>query len=176
MPTNSPHSHAHSHFDSRIEVDTTHRQHSSAIDIAEREYRSRIQPNYRDEVDVIRTTVDAPRASSTFHEDIKVTEQTVDFPRRSHHKSKMGYYDENGKLYSAGCSSAHPFDFRLARFCLPRSSQFPFQRFQCSRIRALLLALISATVCVFEMLILLPRLELFAGRSGPSLRRGRLSP
>lgn len=126
--------------ESRIEFDNNHKPHNSVIDVAEREYRSRFQSNYRDEVPyagttvdvpshrssfktssnfdditvdaprnlpkyqqstrVTATTVDVPAPRSSFHKDIKITEETVDAPRYAPapKPSKMGYYDEDGKL------------------------------------------------------------------------------
>jgi hypothetical protein len=56
-----------------IEVERPH-HHRSKLDIVEAEYRSRFQPNYREEIFVEESTVDAPK------------------PR------KMGYYDD-GKYF-----------------------------------------------------------------------------
>ncbi len=56
-----------------------HNNHlNSRIDVAEREYRSRFQPSYREEVRI---------------------ETTVDPPRQEIVNDKMGYYDEDG-IYS----------------------------------------------------------------------------
>lgn len=124
--------------ESRIEFDTKHRPQGSVIDVAESEYRSRVQPNYRsvvgttvdppshrphfktssthvdeftvdvptsrpvykESVHVTGTTVDAPVARSSFHEKVDIVEETVDAPRYAQApKSKMGYYDEDGKHY-----------------------------------------------------------------------------
>ncbi|KAK4116932.1 hypothetical protein N656DRAFT_698898, partial [Canariomyces notabilis] len=109
--------------ESRIEIDAQHRPYGSAIDVAESEYRSRVQPNYRKEVHVTGTTVDPPsyrptyKAStvhvtgstvdppaprSVYHKDVKITEETVEYPRSTapSQKSKMGYYDEDGHYHS----------------------------------------------------------------------------
>ena len=125
--------------ESRIEIDTTHRPHNTAIDVAESEYRSRVQPNYRKEFSVTGTTVDgpgfgpnyksssivdeytvdgpsarpkykesvhvtgstvdAPAPRSTYHKEVNIIEETVDASRYASppKKSKMGYYDEDGK-------------------------------------------------------------------------------
>ncbi|PBP23458.1 hypothetical protein BUE80_DR005583 [Diplocarpon rosae] len=57
------------------------RYEGTQIDIAEREYRSRFQPSYREESRV-GTTVDAPRFQpSTHHENVRVSGSTVDAPR-----------------------------------------------------------------------------------------------
>lgn len=64
------------------------------IDVAERQYRSKFQPNYREEVDV---TVDPPRSQPSIHREYRATEETVDRPRFS---SNMGYHDEDGKAAS----------------------------------------------------------------------------
>jgi hypothetical protein len=63
----------------------------SELDITERQYRSKFQPNYREGVNV---TVDAPRSQPSVHREYQATEETVDPPRFS---DKMGYYDEDGK-------------------------------------------------------------------------------
>jgi hypothetical protein len=73
---------------------------NSRIDIAEREYRSRFQPAYREEVRV-ETTVDPPREyrsrfQPTYREGVRV-ETTVDPPKQDIVTDKMGYYDEDGK-------------------------------------------------------------------------------
>lgn len=106
--------------------------------MAEREYRARFQPSYRDEsrvgitvdaparrpqfkesvriddtVDAPRfqnyqqsapvvddTTVDPPRAPSVYRKDVTVIDETVDYPKKQpqrRRRSKMGYYDEEGK-------------------------------------------------------------------------------
>ncbi len=87
------------HSDSLVEVDTI-RPFSSAIDIAEREYRSRVQPNYP-EASLVGSTVDPPApVRSVYREDVKITEDTIEVPRRNTaRKSRMGYYDEHGKSY-----------------------------------------------------------------------------
>jgi hypothetical protein len=59
-----PHRHHHNHLNSRI-------------DIAERDYRSRFQPNFREEVRI---------------------ETTVDGPKQEIVTDKMGYYDEDGNV------------------------------------------------------------------------------
>lgn len=58
-------------------------QYETEIDINEREYRSRFQPRYREEVRVNQTTVNPPPryAQSTIREDIRVNQSTVDPPR-----------------------------------------------------------------------------------------------
>ncbi|KAK5660681.1 hypothetical protein OQA88_12045 [Cercophora sp. LCS_1] len=73
-----PHS---SYTESRIELDRSHRPHDSVIDLAEREYRARFQPNYREEGPVSGTTVDAPFHRPAFKESIRIDETTVDTPR-----------------------------------------------------------------------------------------------
>ncbi|KAL2198552.1 hypothetical protein P885DRAFT_76159 [Corynascus similis CBS 632.67] len=70
-----------SYSESRIEFDHKHRPHNSVIDVAESEYRARVQPNYRKEATVVGTTVDGSRfghsrkATSTYAD-----EYTVDAP------------------------------------------------------------------------------------------------
>ncbi|KAK4137035.1 hypothetical protein BT67DRAFT_448271 [Trichocladium antarcticum] len=72
--------HQSSYAESRIEIDRTHRHHNTAVDVAESEYRSRTQPNYRKEYSVASSTLDGPgfspssKASSHSHYD----EYTVD--------------------------------------------------------------------------------------------------
>jgi hypothetical protein len=58
-------------------------QYETEIDINEREYRSRFQPRYREEVRINQTTVNPPPryAQSTIREDIRVNQSTVDPPR-----------------------------------------------------------------------------------------------
>jgi hypothetical protein len=144
--------------ESRIEFDTTHRPHNSVIDVAESEYRSRVQPNYRKEFSVTGTTVDGPRFApsfkasshvdeytvdassvptykesvqvtgttvdppaprSTYYEKVDIVEETVDAPRYkapATKKSKMGYYDEDGKHDPLPPSSA------CLRRCRPHTS------------------------------------------------------
>ncbi|AEO65254.1 uncharacterized protein THITE_2086740 [Thermothielavioides terrestris NRRL 8126] len=67
--------------ETRIEVDTTHRAHNTAIDVAESEYRSRFQPNYRKEFSVTGSTVDGPGYNPTHKTSTHVDEYTVDGPR-----------------------------------------------------------------------------------------------
>ncbi|KAK1833126.1 hypothetical protein QBC39DRAFT_370313 [Podospora conica] len=69
--------------ESRIEFDNSHKTHSSVIDVAEREYRSRFQPNYIDEVPYAGTTVDVPSHRSSFKESSSSShfDHTVDAPR-----------------------------------------------------------------------------------------------
>lgn len=88
--------------DTRIEFDHTHRPYQSAVDIAEREYRSRVQPTYREEIRETGSTVDPPQPRSVFHEDVKITEETVEAPRYdpTYQKSRMGYYDDHGEHHS----------------------------------------------------------------------------
>ncbi|KAK3330502.1 hypothetical protein B0H66DRAFT_635531 [Apodospora peruviana] len=71
-----------SYSESRVEIDSTHRPHNSAIDVAEREYRSRFQPNYIDEVRVTGTTVDGSVHRPAYKESIHIDATTVDPPRR----------------------------------------------------------------------------------------------
>ncbi|TAQ83318.1 hypothetical protein B7494_g8359 [Chlorociboria aeruginascens] len=89
------------HYDTTevdIEVDRHRPHHDSKIDIVEREYRSRFQPNYREEIRVGGTTVDPPRFQPSQREHIRVTEETIDPPRFQ--SNKMGYYDEDGHYHS----------------------------------------------------------------------------
>ena len=120
--------HHRRHYDADISIEVPHHRrqyHETEIDVTEREYRSRFQPTYREEVRVNETTVDPPRFRPTEREEVRVTEQTVDpprvqFSRHPHHSSreeirvteqtvdpprfkqdKMGYYDEDGKSISS---------------------------------------------------------------------------
>ena len=54
---------------------------------------------YSQSAHVTSTTVDAPAPRSTYSQKVSIVEETVDTPRRASHskKSKMGYYDEDGK-------------------------------------------------------------------------------
>ncbi|PBP15779.1 hypothetical protein BUE80_DR013522, partial [Diplocarpon rosae] len=56
------------------------RYEGTQIDIAEREYRSRFQPSYREE-SRIGTTVDAPQFQPSHQENVRVSGSTVDAPR-----------------------------------------------------------------------------------------------
>ncbi|KAK4466680.1 hypothetical protein QBC42DRAFT_166137, partial [Cladorrhinum samala] len=68
-----------SYTESRIEIDSRHRPHTTALDVAESDYRSRIQSNYRSETS---TTVDAPthRPTSVKKAHSHVGDLTVGFP------------------------------------------------------------------------------------------------
>ncbi|KAK3695411.1 hypothetical protein B0T22DRAFT_438405 [Podospora appendiculata] len=67
---------------SSVEIDRTHRPHSSVIDVAERQYRSRFQPSFRDEVHVTASTVDGSSHTHrpVYKETTRVDEFTVDAP------------------------------------------------------------------------------------------------
>jgi hypothetical protein len=79
-----------------VNVDFGRRRYpDTEIDVAERQYRSKFQPNYREEVDV---TIDPPRSQPSIHREYGATEETVDRPRFS---SNMGYHDEDGKAASS---------------------------------------------------------------------------
>ncbi|KAK2062942.1 hypothetical protein LY76DRAFT_632966 [Colletotrichum caudatum] len=112
--------------DTRVEVDTRHHEHLvNPIDKIERQYRQRFQPSYhREEVTVEHFparshhsghshhshshvdehTVDShsERPRPQYQETVKVTEETVESAHvsRPKHKSKMGYYDEEGHYHS----------------------------------------------------------------------------
>lgn len=98
----------------------------SPIDKIEHEYRRRSQPSfykeethvgttvdapssysrpvYDEQIHVTETTVDASKPLPTYHQETKVVEETVEYPRSYHstpQKSRMGYYDEDGKLPSS---------------------------------------------------------------------------
>ena len=54
--------------------------------------------DYTQSAYVTGTTVDAPApARSTYSQKVSIVEDTVDVPRSKTKKSKMGYYDEDGK-------------------------------------------------------------------------------
>lgn len=109
--------------ESSVDIDVRRDYYDSPIDIAEREYRTRYQPNYREEARTFAdstvdgghfpqqqqqqsfsvedsTTVDAPLVQpqgSTFTRKTKVVEDIVEPSTFSRAKSnKMGYYDEEG--------------------------------------------------------------------------------
>ena len=107
------------HYDAEVDITLPHRRHyDTEIDVTERQYRSKFQPSYREKarfseetvdppkfqpsyrekVRVSEETVDPPRFQPTYREEVRVTEETVDPPRFK--KDKMGYYDEDGKLFS----------------------------------------------------------------------------
>merc|ERR1711977_721062 len=108
----------HHHHDTTVHIEGPQRRRyeGTQIDVAEREYRSRFQPSYREEtrfeatvdppsfqpqqyreeVRVSGTTVDPPHFSGPQREQVRFTEETVDPPRFSRKSNKMGYYDEDG--------------------------------------------------------------------------------
>ncbi|KAH6630369.1 hypothetical protein B0J18DRAFT_407629 [Chaetomium sp. MPI-SDFR-AT-0129] len=112
--------------ESRYESDNRRRPQDtqSVIDVAESEYRSRVQPNYYKEASTVGSTVDSSysghhhKANSivddytvdtpspprlTYHKHIDVVEETVDTPRHTSKpkkSSKMGYYDSEGHYHS----------------------------------------------------------------------------
>ena len=100
-------------YNTNVNLDLQHpRRYDTEIDFAERQYRSRYQPSYREEVNytvdaprfqapqaeirVGGSTVDLPRPQAPTYEKSTYTQQTVDPPR--HKSDKMGYYDEDGKF------------------------------------------------------------------------------
>ncbi|KAI1843656.1 hypothetical protein JX265_008514 [Neoarthrinium moseri] len=116
---------ATSYSETFVEVDRQHRPQYSAIDQIERQYRSRYQPSYQEDVRVgttvdahsshasrpvydeqvriTETTVDASKPQPSYHKETKVVEETVEYPRSFHsgaQKSRMGYYDEDGHYHS----------------------------------------------------------------------------
>ena len=114
-----PRHHRHHHEKREFVFERPHHHNNhlnSRIDIAEREYRSRFQPTYREEVRV-ETTVDPPkereygsRFQPTYREEVRV-ESTVDPPKQDIVNDKMGYYDEDGNFNSNTCPCN-----RLTRF------------------------------------------------------------
>ncbi|RKU41425.1 hypothetical protein DL546_004411 [Coniochaeta pulveracea] len=69
-----------SYSETHVEFDKTSRIHDSPIDLAEREYRARFQPNYKEEVSY---TVDGAtrRSPSTYNQETVRVDETVDAPR-----------------------------------------------------------------------------------------------
>lgn len=62
--------------------------------------RSSCPPKYQASAQVNKFTVDTPVSRPTFKQDVKISEETVEttkISRPQHQKSKMGYYDEDGK-------------------------------------------------------------------------------
>ncbi|WQF83321.1 Putative large ribosomal subunit protein uL2, domain 2 [Colletotrichum destructivum] len=106
------------HHDTRVEIDTRHHEHLvNPIDKIERQYRQRFQPTYHREevtvehfpahhhhhhshshVDEYTVDAQAERPRPQYKETVKVTEETIEPARfsRPQHKSKMGYYDDDG--------------------------------------------------------------------------------
>ncbi|KAI1401481.1 hypothetical protein F4819DRAFT_496613 [Hypoxylon fuscum] len=110
-----------------VEVDRHHKPQISSIDRIEREYRARNQPQYKEDIGVVGTTVDPPKpprshyssdqearvtestveppkVAAPYFKDSKVNEETSEYPRHRHtpasQKSRMGYYDEDGHYHS----------------------------------------------------------------------------
>merc|ERR1711977_226878 len=86
----------HHHHDTTVHIEGPQRRRyeGTQIDVAEREYRSRFQPSYREETR-FEATVDPPRFQAQ-RSHVHVSEETVDPPRFSRKSNKMGYYDEDG--------------------------------------------------------------------------------
>ncbi|KAL8647484.1 MAG: hypothetical protein Q9210_005535 [Variospora velana] len=78
----------HRYSETKIDVEAPRRE--EAIDVTEREYRRRVHPTYDVEFD--RRTTAVPREEVHVH-----AETTVERPE---HKSKMGYYDDEGHYHS----------------------------------------------------------------------------
>ncbi|KEZ39252.1 hypothetical protein SAPIO_CDS9923 [Scedosporium apiospermum] len=101
--------------ETRVEVDHHHHYTASPVDIAEREYRSRVQPSYAIEgahyrpvqhtttTRVEEYTVEPSKPSRVYRESDRayISKETVE-PRRltTTKKAKMGYYDEDGHYHS----------------------------------------------------------------------------
>ncbi|KAK1764067.1 hypothetical protein QBC33DRAFT_580571 [Phialemonium atrogriseum] len=66
--------------ETHIDIERPRQDYRSPIDVAESEYRARFQPNYREEVRVTGTTVDAPSYHSGHKQSSRVGETTVDAP------------------------------------------------------------------------------------------------
>ncbi|KAI4116293.1 MAG: hypothetical protein LQ345_003267 [Seirophora villosa] len=74
--------------ETKIDIEAPRREEE--IDVTEREYRRRVQPTY--DVNFDRHTTTLPREEVNVH-----VETTVERPE---HKSKMGYYDDEGHYHS----------------------------------------------------------------------------
>ncbi|KAI5921842.1 hypothetical protein F4810DRAFT_721792 [Camillea tinctor] len=116
-----PHLHHHKHHEHKAPY-----PEFSPIDEIEREYRSRVQPTYKEESSVSGTTVDfpvhrpsssysdkfestdetidAPRPLAATHKDTTIVEEIIEYPRHRRSSSKstptMGYYDDAGNHHS----------------------------------------------------------------------------
>ncbi|KAG4422631.1 hypothetical protein IFR04_004252 [Cadophora malorum] len=106
----------HHHHDTTVHIEGPQRRRyeGTQIDVAEREYRSRFQPSYREEtrfeatvdppsfqpqqyreeVRVSGTTVDPPRFSGPQREQVRFTEETVDPPRFQAQRSHVHVSEE----------------------------------------------------------------------------------
>lgn len=132
-----------------VDIDSRRPNYDTAIDIAEREYRTRYQPTYHREearttfsdstVDSGRfpqqsqqssfvedsTTVDAPLArpqGSTYsRKSTKIVEDIVEPQAITRKSNKMGYYDEEGEFpFDSQFLSSIPMHFFFFAFpCLP---------------------------------------------------------
>ncbi|KAK0101276.1 hypothetical protein ONS95_006455 [Cadophora gregata] len=111
-----PHRRHHHHHDTTVHIEGPQRRRyeGTQIDVAEREYRSRFQPSYREEtryestvdppsfqpqqyreeVRVSGTTVDPPRFQATQREQVRFTEETVDPPRFQAQRSHVHVTEE----------------------------------------------------------------------------------
>ena len=60
------------------------------------------RPSYTDQIQFTGTTVSPPKPPPSYHKETKTVEETVEYPQHTHsvaQKSRMGYYDEDGKFY-----------------------------------------------------------------------------
>ncbi|KAK1758601.1 hypothetical protein QBC47DRAFT_358436 [Echria macrotheca] len=117
-----------SYTESRIEIDKSHRPHNSVIDVAEREYRSRFQPNYRDEVQVTGTTVDPPTNRSSFKESIRIDETTVDGPRNLPVHKETYRASESTVDAPRPRSAFHKSDIKITEETVDASSYIPSKK------------------------------------------------
>lgn len=110
--------------ETQVQVDTS-RRYTNPIDAAEREYRERIRPHHPESSTGLELVVRRPRHSDKSHhhhhhkssdftvvdehtsvarpkfrEEIKITEEIREStPQVPEQSAKMGYYDDEGKLY-----------------------------------------------------------------------------
>ncbi|KAL9640116.1 MAG: hypothetical protein Q9164_000503 [Protoblastenia rupestris] len=83
--------HDHDHIDTKIDVELPHQHHhrdlEHGIDFTEREYRRRVQPTY-----------DVEYERSRNREEVSIKEKDIVVEEES--RSKMGYYDDEGRYHS----------------------------------------------------------------------------
>lgn len=108
--------------ETQVKVDTS-RRYTNPIDAAEREYRERIRPHHPESSTGLELVVRRPRHAekshqhkssdftvvdehtavarpNKFREEIKITEEIRETtPHTPDQSAKMGYYDDEGKLY-----------------------------------------------------------------------------
>ena len=60
------------------------------------------RPAYTEQIQFTGSTVSPPKPVPSYTKESKVVEETVEYPQHTHsvaQKSRMGYYDEDGKFY-----------------------------------------------------------------------------